>query len=197
MTGTLTGADQGQYALAVNGSNPLLDVQDNIFLNTQATGAANNSYAIGLGYAAFTNLTSNYNVLFVPAAGNFRVGRTVALAPAGGTDATTLLDWQTATGKDANSLATDPLFTSTSDLHLLGTSPAASSAGTPLAAVTVDFDNDARDLTTPDIGADEIRYADLAITKTDGSATDAGTDGDLHHRRLERRTVRRLGDRDG
>ena len=66
MTGTLTGADQGQYALAVNGSNPLLDVQDNIFLNTQATGAANNSYAIGLGYALSENMQLEKGMLKNP-----------------------------------------------------------------------------------------------------------------------------------
>ena len=94
MTGTLAGGDQGQYALAVNGNNPLLDLRDNILFDTQATGAANLSYAIGLGYATFTNLTSNWNDLFVPAAGNFRVGRTGSLAPAGGTDQPTLVAWR-------------------------------------------------------------------------------------------------------
>ena len=82
MTGTLAGGDQGQYALAVNGNNPLLDLRDNILFDTQATGAANLSYAIGLGYATFTNLTSNWNDLFVPAAGNFRDRRQSGLHPA-------------------------------------------------------------------------------------------------------------------
>ncbi len=167
MSGTLTGGDQGQYALAVNGSNPLLDIRDNVLFDTQTTGAANLSYAIGLGYAAFTNLTSNWNDLFVPAAGNFRVGRTGSLAPTGGTDQPTLAAWQSATGKDGASLAADPLFVSATDLHLTTASPVLN-AGTALAAVTVDFDNQPRPAATPDIGADEIVQADLAITKTDG-----------------------------
>ena len=167
MTGTLAGGDQGQYALAVNGNNPLLDLRDNILFDTQATGAANLSYAIGLGYATFTNLTSNWNDLFVPAAGNFRVGRTGSLAPAGGTDQPTLVAWQSATARDGASLAADPLFVSTSDLHLT-TASAALNAGTALAAVSVDFDNQPRPAATPDIGADEIVQADLAISKTDG-----------------------------
>ena len=167
MTATLTGGDQGQFALAVNGSNPLLDLRDNILFDTQATGAANLSYAIGLGYATFTNLTSNWNDLFVPAAGNFRVGRTGSLAPAGGTDQTTLAAWQSATGKDGASLAVDPLFVSIADLHLTTASPVLN-AGAALAAVTVDFDGQARPPATPDIGADELVQADLSITKTDG-----------------------------
>ncbi|MEO8196261.1 MAG: DUF11 domain-containing protein [Thermoanaerobaculia bacterium] len=167
MTGTLAGGDQGQFALAVNGGNPLLDLRDNILLDTQTTGAANLSYAIGLGYVTFTNLTSNWNDLFVPATGNFRVGRTGALAPAGGADQATLAAWQSATGKDGASIAADPLFVSTTDLHLTTASPVLD-AGTVLAAVTVDFDGQPRPAATPDIGADEIVQADLAITKTDG-----------------------------
>jgi len=169
MTGTLAGGDQGQYAFAANGSNPLLDLRDNILFDAQETGAANMSYAIGLGYATFTNLTSNWNDLFVPAAGNFRVGRTGSLAPAGGTDQATLVAWQSATGKDAASIAGDPLFFSTSDLHLTAASPALD-AGIALATVTVDFDGEPRPAATPDIGADEVVEADLSITKTDGVA---------------------------
>ena len=167
LTGTFGGGDQGQFALAVNGSNPSLDVRDNLLLDTQATGAANTSYAIGLGYASFTNLTSNFNDLFVSAGGNFSLGRTGSLAPAGGTDLATLAAWQGATGKDAASLAADPLFVSATDLHLTAASPALN-AGTALAAVTVDFDNQPRPAATPDIGADELVQADLSITKTDG-----------------------------
>ena len=167
MTGSLAGGDQGHYALAVNGNNPLLDLRDNVLLDTQTTGAVNLGYAIGLGYAAFTNLISNWNDLFVPAAGNFRVGRTGNLAPAGGTDQITLANWQSATGKDAASLAVDPLFVSTTDLHLQTASPVLN-AGTAIAAVTVDFDGEPRPPATPDIGADEIVQADLGITKSDG-----------------------------
>ncbi len=167
MSGSLAGGDQGHYALAVNGGNPLLDVSDNILFDTQAAGAANNGYAIGLGYGSFTNLTSNWNDLFVPATGNFRLGRTGNLAPAGGTDQATLAAWQSATGKDGASLAVDPLFVAIADLHLTTASPVLN-AGTALAAVTVDFDGQARPPATPDIGADELVQADLAITKTDG-----------------------------
>ena len=167
MTGSISGGDQPHYALAVNGSNPLVDVRDNLMFDAQTTGAANNGYAIGLGYAAFTNLTSDWNDLFVPGAGNFRTGRTGSLASAGGTDHFTLAAWQSVTGKDAASLAADPLFVSVSDLHLTTASPALN-AGTALAAVTVDFDGQPRPSATPDIGADEILQADLAVTKTDG-----------------------------
>jgi uncharacterized repeat protein (TIGR01451 family) len=173
MTGTLTGASQPQYALAVNGSDPQLDVRDNVFLDTQSTGTTNNGYAVGLGYATFTQITSDFNDLFVTSTGNFRVGRTGGLGTTTGTDQLTLVDWQAATGQDAGSISTDPLFASTTDLHLQPASPLVA-AGTPLAAITVDFDNQPRSASAPDIGADEVvpPPADLSITKTH-----AGTPG--------------------
>ena len=89
-----------------------------------------------------------------------------------GTSYTTLLDWQTATGWDANSISADPFFVSPSipfDLHVDFPSPI-DSAGTPIAEITIDFDGDPRDPVTPDIGADEFAAAqpetvdDLVIT---------------------------------
>ncbi len=169
MSGSSSGADQGQFALAVGGSNPLIDVRDNVLFDEQATGAANQGYAIGLGYATFTNLTSDRNDLFVPPVGNFRFGRTGSLGTGGGTDHLTLAAWQSATGKDAASIASDPLFASPTDLHLTDGSPARD-AGIPLAAVTADIDGEPRPAATPDLGADEVVEADLSITKTDGVA---------------------------
>ena len=89
----------------------------------------------------------------------------------GGSARATLANWQTATGQDGNSLAVDPIVVSPADLHLQGASPLRA-AGTPLAAVTVDFDNDPRSPVTPDIGADEIRQVNLSITKDDSAATE-------------------------
>ena len=70
----------------------------------------------------------------------------------------TLAEWQESTGSDANSLAIDPLFVSTSDIHLKNNSPL-DSRGVGGLSVTVDFDNDARPGVKPDIGADEITPA--------------------------------------
>jgi len=55
---------------------------------------------------------------------------------------------------DANSQLIDPLFLSTTDLHLQAGSPILND-GTPIAGVTTDFDGQTRDA-TPDVGADEI-----------------------------------------
>ena len=69
----------------------------------------------------------------------------------------TLLDWQTASGLDVNSLNVVAPFTSASDLHIPdGTMTLLESAGTPIAMVTTDFDGQLRNASTPDIGADEF-----------------------------------------
>jgi parallel beta-helix repeat protein len=65
----------------------------------------------------------------------------------------TLADWQLATGQDAHSLVTDPLFTSTNDLHV--NKALLKKAGIFHAEVTDDIDGQSRD-NQPDIGADEF-----------------------------------------
>ncbi len=134
-----------------------LDIRNNIFANTQTSGATRYSFyseAAATVYAAinFNNYFSSQNVGFL---GGVRV---------------TLSDWQTATGQDANSLAVDPLFVSATDLHLQAGSPMIN-AGTPLAEVTTDIDGDPRSATTPDIGADEFSTVGQPGTLQFSSAT--------------------------
>jgi hypothetical protein len=65
-----------------------------------------------------------------------------------------LSDWQTASGKDLNSVSVEPMFVSKSDLHTLQL--AFHEAGTSLAEVTVDIDGNPRDPSKPDLGASEF-----------------------------------------
>ena len=138
------------FAIVVGGSNPVVDLQDNIFYNTQTT-TTGKTYAIGLAYASpYTNLTSDYND-FVS------TGTTAAFAVTGGlagTDRTSLAAWRTETGKDANSKNVDPVFTSVSDLHLQGTTTLGA-MGITIAGITIDIDGQTR-ANPPFIGADEI-----------------------------------------
>lgn len=73
---------------------------------------------------------------------------------------TTLADWQTATGQDANSKAVDPLFNSSTNLQL-GTGSPCLAAGTPIAGITTDITGVTRSVTAPAIGAFETP-ADVA-----------------------------------
>jgi hypothetical protein len=131
-------------------------------------------YQAGTGYAYyfgwdFSGFQSDYNDIYAP--GGF-VGYYFG-------NLTTLANFRTSTGLDANSISDNPNFISTTNLHIdtTMTSPV-SDAGIPIAEITTDFDGDSRDLVTPDIGADEFAGApleavdDLAIALS-GSARDS------------------------
>src|SRR5205085_9591379 len=148
-------AQIGSYGVAISGSNPTVELKNNIFYNTQtaSSGGVNaKSYAIGTASTTFTNMDSNFNDFFTSGA-NASGFRTASLDTTG-TDFATLAAWQGATSKDANSFAVDPLYVSpTTDLHLQMTSPMIN-VGTNV-GVTTDIDGQTRD-SMPDIGADEF-----------------------------------------
>jgi uncharacterized repeat protein (TIGR02543 family) len=143
------------FGIVVGGSNPVVDLRDNIFYNTQTT-STGKTYAIGLTYSSpYSNLTSDYND-FVS------TGATASFAVIGGltgTDRVSLAAWRAETGKDTNSLAVDPVFISTSNLHLSTTaqSPVDRKA-IAIAGIGFDIDGNARNA-VPDIGADEVNFA--------------------------------------
>ena len=91
--------------------------------------------------------TSDYNDFYTTGAN---------LARWGGTDITDLAALQAASGKDVNSISADPLFVSNTNLHARAVE--VDSAGTPLAEVIDDIDDEPRDATYPDIGADEFIF---------------------------------------
>ena len=71
-----------------------------------------------------------------------------------GTTYASLAKWKTGTGKGKNDSTIDPLYNSVSDLHVNNAS--LNGVAKPLAYVTTDIDNETRNATTPDIGADEF-----------------------------------------
>ena len=118
------------------------------------------------------NLTSNYNDLFVTAGGGlFKIGKIGSLSQGTGTELTLLSDWTTATGRDTpNSIPGDPKFISATNLHInTAIATPVESAGTPIAGITTDIDGDTRNVTTPDIGADEGTF--IAPVTNDMQAT--------------------------
>ena len=155
MTGSRNAATYPSYGLAINSGDPIVDVRNNIFFNTQSSTSSGKMYAIATGGTTFVNLTSNNNDLFVSGTSTF-VGQTGGLGTAG-TDRTALSDWQTATGRDTpNSISANPGFVSATDLHLtMSPIPPVSRAGVTIFGVTTDIDGDTRQ-SPPDMGADEI-----------------------------------------
>ncbi|MEJ2636552.1 MAG: FG-GAP-like repeat-containing protein [Calditrichia bacterium] len=116
------------------------------------------------GYAMYINAESyrydsDYNNLYSP--GDY-------LAYAGG-KCIDLAEYQSATGKDMNSISVYPHYLSGTDLHTVA--PWLNGRGTPLAGITVDIDGDARSAFSPDIGADEFAPDPATTTPMAGSYT--------------------------
>ncbi|MEO0072045.1 MAG: T9SS type A sorting domain-containing protein [candidate division WOR-3 bacterium] len=127
-----------------------LDVRNNIFVNTfdNTNSTTDKSYAINSQAPATVFTSINYN--------DYYVGGPAGILGYLNSDRLTLDAWRLATGQDLNSISADPLFTSTTDLHIPRNviSPINRKA-TPIALVSDDFDDETRHPTYPDIGADE------------------------------------------
>ena len=130
-----TSANTSSYSVYSTG-NTLTDLRNSIITN------------FGTGRAAWMNtITSDHNVFFnltPPLIGNV-------------TDYAILEDWVQASGQDSNSIGIDPEFVSSTDLHV--SQGALNNAGDALLPpVMDDFDGENRNLSTPDIGADEFGF---------------------------------------
>ncbi|MES2398017.1 MAG: T9SS type A sorting domain-containing protein [Bacteroidota bacterium] len=123
-----------------------LNVRNNIFSNSQTTGTERFSVICNAANTVFTDINYNdYDAGTAPNLGYF------------GSNTANLAAWKIATGKDVNSLSVVPVFTSVTDLHLVVASNCAiDHTGTPITGIIADIDNDTRDASNPDIGADEF-----------------------------------------
>ncbi|HET6990588.1 MAG TPA: hypothetical protein VFJ43_04655, partial [Bacteroidia bacterium] len=77
-----------------------------------------------------------------------------------------LHQWVAGSGQDPHSISSQPQFVSVTDLHA-NNDFAVMDAGTPLSQITTNIDNQPRNATHPDIGADEFTFVPVA-------ANDAG-----------------------
>ncbi len=172
LTGALSGGASATVTAFSNGNSwnsgsaTNLDVRDNVFSVTGSSASATKFYGHYTGLTSYTGSTLNYNDLIVTPTGS-AVGYTGRF---NSVDYSTLASWRTATGQEANSYAVAAPFVSATDLHLNASIPTAlESGGTPVAAVAVDFDGESRNVTTPDVGADEGAFTSL--TAVDMAAT--------------------------
>ncbi len=137
-------------------SGPVINVRNNIFSNNTGAQTAPASHYTWVSTSATltgnTGSVSNNNDMYIANATQGFVGLGNAAPYA------TLANWQAAmVGQDANSISSDPSFTSSSDLHV--NSVSLNGTASPLAWITSDIDNQVRSVTTPDIGADEFSPA--------------------------------------
>lgn len=142
-------------ALYIGSNASALNVRNNIFSNslqnTSGTAGACSNYGIYSAAAATAFTVLNYNNYFGATTANntFYVGYL-------GSNQSTLANWQTAvTPREANGINLDPEFQSSTDLHISPSSTNMNNVGTNIAGLTIDIDGDTRNVTTPDIGADE------------------------------------------
>jgi hypothetical protein len=151
------------FAFRSNVTSGTRNYLDNIFDNARSNGAGTGKhYAIAL--SGLGGVTSDRNDLHAAGTGGL-----IGLSP-GSVDQASLVNWQTTTGQDAASISADPQFTSPNgpapgnglpaldaqaNLHLSGTSPCLGH-GSPAGGVVTDIDNELRNASTPDIGADEV-----------------------------------------
>jgi hypothetical protein len=152
-----------------------IDIRNNIFRNamTSASGGLGETMAIWVPGAVSNNIFSNINNNDYFVDGQFpNIGFFTSLRA-------TLLDWQTASSQDLQSVNILPVFNSASDLHLLfASNPTLDNLGTPLPVLT-DLDGATRSALTPDLGAyefgvpapAEINILGNAVTIVDGDAT--------------------------
>jgi photosystem II stability/assembly factor-like uncharacterized protein len=164
----LTGDDGFLSAALYNNFTPTFASRvwrNNIAINARIPSNQNSrTYAFILDDAT-SQISSNYNDLYVPS-------HTNSFVAGGFTTASfnyrTLLEWQT-TGSDLNSVSVPVNFRSASDLHVDSTIVTSiNNAGAPIAGITTDYDGQTRSATTPDIGADE--FGGIVLTRDIGIA---------------------------
>ncbi|MFZ1519798.1 MAG: T9SS type A sorting domain-containing protein [Ignavibacteriaceae bacterium] len=160
------------------GGTANVTLRNNIVINDKDATVA---YAL---YSAGGTFTSNYNNLFVS-------GADANIGIVGGITRKLFSTWQDSTGQDVNSVNVVAPFTTALDFHIPdGTLTPLESGGTPIALVTNDIDGQVRNVSNPDIGADEfagllqinspsdlIAVADtfaVLLTWTDNSSNELG-----------------------
>ncbi len=131
--------------------NPV-DIRNNVFSNTETMGTERYAIMCNAANTIFSYIDNNDYYTSGPNIGYMSAANQVDIAA-----------WRTATGKDVNSFTAQPFFTSATNLHLIANSNCGiDGKGTPIAGITTDYDEDTRNTTTPDPGADE--FTGVALT---------------------------------
>lgn len=132
-----------------------LRIKNNSIFNARKTeSGSGKNYAIYFYENSTTTSDYNYN--------DYYVNGTNSYIGYWSSDKSSLVDWQTASGKDANSINSNPLYVSAADLKPFNTSPLIS-AGTPIDGITADIDGTGRHVSTPYIGAYESSQTPVTV----------------------------------
>ena len=161
ISGTNSGSEES-YALRYNTNSNTRDLRNNILFNARSGGTGGH-YAIYYGATGGT-FTADYNDYFVTGTGGI-------LGYYGGNQATLAL-FKTATSQDANSLNTNPNFTSAGGTNSSDYITSATLQGITGTGVTTDYDGITRD-NPPKMGALELSldFVWEGTTSTDFATT--------------------------
>ena len=122
-----------------------LDIRNNIFTNFQTVGTDRYAIISNAANTVFAYIDNNDYYTTGPNLGYL------------GSNRANLAAWQTATGKDVNSISANPQLVSTNDLHANTNYDIVDGKGFYLATVPFDIDGDTRN-NPSDIGADEYTF---------------------------------------
>ena len=147
----VTGANNS-YGYYSTGTGIMLS--NNLLVNDRSNGGSSTAKHIALHADASSGVVSTNNDLYAPNTGGY-------VGELGTTAYQTLSAWQTVRGAyEVNSLNIDPLFTTEGGTTATNykTSSTVTLSGTPLAEVKTDYEGNARDNTSPRMGAYESVY---------------------------------------
>lgn len=149
VNGIATAGTSNSAAFRKDASNSL-NIKNNIFYNNRTnTAGTGTHWAISVNNTTF--LSINYNDYFADGTGGVLGTTTNAVAG----NQTTLSGWKTAVAPDVSSVSQDPHYLAGLKIDTT-IQTQLESGGTPISAITTDFEGESRNASTPDIGADEF-----------------------------------------
>ncbi len=157
-----TGTTSAMYGIYLTNSG-FLDIHSNNVLVTEGGNSSRAFYATSGGATEvfnnnFINNTAGYGVYLSSSFSISGMDYNNIYSPLGnvgfyGSDQLTMADWQASSGWDTYSQNIDPMYASTTDLHICNDT--LKGAGISHSLISEDFDGQSRSL-NPDIGADEF-----------------------------------------
>jgi hypothetical protein len=155
------------YSIYQTGTTTGMDYRNNIIKVTRGGTGAKYGIYMPTSPSAWT---SDHNDIYINGA-NTATNYTGYYSS---TARVTLGDWQTATLRDSNSVAIDPVFAAPQSGDLAPTNASVDDLGTPV-GITSDINNNTRSATTPDMGAVEFSIPPCVGTPTAGIASGPAT----------------------
>ena len=170
LNGTSTGINFGTAALVCSASPLSIDLRNNILVNASTPAGTGTTRALVRASALNTNyaLTSGFNCLFAGTPGPSNL-----IFSDGTNNDQTLQAFKNRVGpREQSSFSSLPPFiniaTSPYNLHLQNSIATQCEGGAkPIAGFTLDYDGGTRNLTTPDVGADELTGVTVDIAAPD------------------------------